>query len=509
MLILLAAIMMAGCDKEKNVEPTLEKVNPASITAVAGGETVKVTLESNTTWSAAITSGEETGWVTIRDGSGEGNGEFSVDIAALEGFGEGRDTSIDIVAGTGDNAKKYTLNINQAGVAATLSVDPSEKSFDSASNSLTVAVTSNGKWTAEVADASGNPWCTLENHAGTGNGAFVINVGDNNDAGTRDVTVKVKMEDAEKEATVAISQTGRTFSEDSILVSPLTMDNEYEVTLEGAWTASSEDTWIDVTAKSGQGAGTLKFKSTANAEDITASRKGTIVVASGMETLTITVTQVPMAVFVKYTVNGVDYELYWSTLLVGEFRKFMTMPDERGYFYQFNRKVAYSPFDPCTPEFSLDPIKEEKTDWQPENDPCPEGWKMPNRMEGVALQTQACTVVEVAQGERGSRAAGYFVSRDGNIEEATIDDMKGCIFFPMTMIRNAKDGALTLPSTTFVADTESSTFWTSSDWHQSLLPGQMGYSVTYGHSKNYGLLAFETQFSKNNGANVRCIKVME
>jgi hypothetical protein len=507
MFFLLAVVMMVGCEK-KEAEATLEKVTPAKIEATAAGDTYKVTLESNTSWTATVTSGKESGWITITDGSGNGNGEFSVKVNELTGFGEGRDTSIDIVAGTGDNTKKYVLNVNQAGTAASVSVDPTSKEFDASANSLTVTVTSNGPWAAQVVDAAGKPWCTLENGTGDGNGEFIIKVADNDGEGTREATVKVAM--SGEEATVTITQTGRTFSEDTILVSPLTIDNEYDVTLEGSWTASSEDSWIDLTTKSGSGAGKLAFRSSANTDDITASRVGTIKVNSGMETLTITVTQIPMAVVVKHTVNGVEFELYWSTLPVGKYREFMPMPDDRGYFYQFNRTVAYSPFDPCTPEFNTEKVVEVKTDWQPENSPCPDGWKIPDRMEGFAMQSKGAKLAFVEAGERGSRTAGYFVTREGDVEEATLYDMKGCVFFPMTMIRWYSSGELSFPSKTyFVEGTECATFWTSTDWHQNLLPGESAYAVTQGFSNGSGLGAFETSFSKTNGCNIRCIKIVE
>lgn len=505
----LAVAFMAGCADEKEMEPTLEKVTPATITTVAAGETIKVTLESNTDWTASVTSGKEAGWVTIEGGSGEGNGEFSVVISAFEGFGEGRDTSIDIVAGIGGNSKKYTLAINQTGIEAALSIDPTSHGFGPHAGAVTVNVTSNGLWTAEVADASSNPWCTLENPEGNGNGGFVINVQENPAEGIRNATVKVTM--GGEEADVTISQTGHVFTEGAALVSPLTMDNEFEISMEGDWTASSEDPWIDVTARSGQGAGTLKFKSLANADDITASRTGTIAVSSRFETLSVSVTQIPMAVYTKHTIGGVEYELYWSTLLLGEKGEFMPMPDERGYLYQFNRMVAYSPFDPCTPEFNIERIKEVDTDWQPENNPCPEGWRMPHRMEAVAIHTLETKVAEVRSGDRDSRCNGFFVSRDeDSLEEATLYDMKGCLFFPAAKIRDARDGAFIIPNSTyFVEDTETATFWTTTEWQQNMLPGQTAFAITYGHTNKYGLSPTETGFSKNNGCPVRCVKDVE
>lgn len=64
-------------------------------------------------------------------------------------------------------------------------------SFDAASNTATVKVTSNTRWTVEVADEGG--WCSVDTYSGLGEGEFTISVKDNLRNEARQGTVTIRM----------------------------------------------------------------------------------------------------------------------------------------------------------------------------------------------------------------------------------------------------------------------------------------------------------------------------
>jgi hypothetical protein len=65
--------------------------------------------------------------------------------------------------------------------------------------------------------------------------------------------------------------------------------------------------------------------------------------------------------------------LYWAVANVDDFGEFAAAPNYLGKYYQFNNKRAYTPEDLPAKE-GYTPLKQ---DWDSQNDPCPEGWRMP------------------------------------------------------------------------------------------------------------------------------------
>lgn len=82
-------------------------------------------------------------------------------------------------------------------------------------------------------------------------------------------------------------------------------------------------------------------------------------------------------------ING----LIWSTKNVGTPGTFATSPDDIGQLYQFNRKVGYpaGPQDDPAPANWPSSYTNDGTNWTTENDPSPEGWRVPTTEEMAAL----------------------------------------------------------------------------------------------------------------------------
>ncbi len=77
--------------------------------------------------------------------------------------------------------------------------------------------------------------------------------------------------------------------------------------------------------------------------------------------------------------------LIWATANVGEPGTFVDSPDEIGMYYQFNRKVGYPSSGPKPDNWPASYVSDGHIDWQPENDPCPEGYRMCTGAEFNAL----------------------------------------------------------------------------------------------------------------------------
>jgi uncharacterized protein (TIGR02145 family) len=85
----------------------------------------------------------------------------------------------------------------------------------------------------------------------------------------------------------------------------------------------------------------------------------------------------------KVEVDGVLINgTVWATRNVDDHRTFAATPESYGKLYQFNRSIAYSTSDPCTPTWNQYPIP---SGLSAANDPCPNGWRIPKLTDADAL----------------------------------------------------------------------------------------------------------------------------
>ncbi|MDR2449067.1 MAG: hypothetical protein LBD52_03820 [Prevotellaceae bacterium] len=75
--------------------------------------------------------------------------------------------------------------------------------------------------------------------------------------------------------------------------------------------------------------------------------------------------------------------LMWAKYNVDEPGTFAATPEALGKFYQFNRKIAYPATGTCT--WTIIEI-DENSDWLVDNNPCPEGWRMPSIQDVTNLR---------------------------------------------------------------------------------------------------------------------------
>ena len=88
------------------------------------------------------------------------------------------------------------------------------------------------------------------------------------------------------------------------------------------------------------------------------------------------------------TINGVT----WASRNVDAFGTFTSAPENPGMFYQWNNPTAW-PVSGVTSGWN---DKYPPDTWNPLNDPCPEGWRMPTNLEFLSLLDQTVVLIETA-----------------------------------------------------------------------------------------------------------------
>ena len=210
------------------------------------------------------------------------------------------------------------------------------------------------------------------------------------------------------------------------------------VTSTGDWTAVPEtgiDDWLEIDVASGSGNGpvTVKLKEIAGGDSEV--RTGTVTFRAGVNSAILTVQH-----GYAQEIGGV----VWAKANVGEPGFFVSSPDDPGMLYQYNSKTAWAA-DGDHAGMILGTAYPVSTSWSAENDPCPEGWRVPTKNELDALVGTKATQVMIGwvePGTSGFSVAGAVLGLDRDLgRTATSSDMKGGIFLPCSGNLNWKSGA--------------------------------------------------------------------
>ena len=127
-------------------------------------------------------------------------------------------------------------------------------------------------------------------------------------------------------------------------------------------------------------------------------------------------------------INGV----VWATCNVDMPGTFASQPNKAGMFYQWNRNIGWSSTDPLVNSnggTTWDDSTPTGNSWEPENDPCPNGWRLPTHAEQESLINSGSFWGEL-DGVSG-RYYGYYGSSS---------DQR--VFFPAAGFRDLYDGNL-------------------------------------------------------------------
>ncbi|MEG0889797.1 MAG: BACON domain-containing protein [Bacteroides sp.] len=216
---------------------------------------------------------------------------------------------------------------------------------------------------------------------------------------------------------------------------------ELKVTGNEAWTAeltnsnSSAANWCRLSETAGTGAKVITI-TVKPSTSFVKLRSVIVNVSTGTKKLKSKVLQETMVLGEdEVLING----LVWSTKNIDAPGTFTSSPDDPGMYYQFNRKIGYPDGpqgDPAPANWPTD-YTNDGNNWLPENDPSPEGWRVPTTAEMVALWAIGATWVFPEQ--TGFKTGGLIIGvPEATAKRATKDNLKqlGCLFLPQSGWRN-------------------------------------------------------------------------
>ena len=98
---------------------------------------------------------------------------------------------------------------------------------------------------------------------------------------------------------------------------------------------------------------------------------------------------VPSIPYVPASLDGIEIAgIRWATRNVDAPGTFAESPESAGMFYQWNRRVGWSATNPLINSnggTTWNTSIPDGTKWERENDPCPEGWRVPTQQELQSL----------------------------------------------------------------------------------------------------------------------------
>lgn len=164
-------------------QPATEKltVSPTSFTSLnADAHTEKVVIQCNSKWTVSGASD----WITLSTSSGEGNGEFSFNIAANDS--EDDRTATLTVRGQNQSTIQ-TITVKQAGAVRNISVSPLTLSAPAVSSVKEITLSGDADWQL----SSNAAWATPDKLSGTGSGSVKITVDANTSNSPRSATITI------------------------------------------------------------------------------------------------------------------------------------------------------------------------------------------------------------------------------------------------------------------------------------------------------------------------------
>lgn len=242
--------------------------------------------------------------------------------------------------------------------------------------------------------------------------------------------------------------------EDFFSVSPIALNvpntgGEVELNVYGrkAWTLDVTETnsasqgWYSIDKTSGSGADVVRINITPSSSLTKHRRLVVTLTGEDGEKLNAVVLQDtqslgPNEVLVSNPKRGVT--LIWSTVNVDAPGTFCSSPDDLGKWYRFNSRTPWNP-DNSNVDYPSTYVNDPSIDsdafilhgWAEENDPCPEGYRIPTAYEAEYLYEMGITWVSADQ--TGYARDGVILGVDPKVASTatkeTIQSLGG-LFFP-------------------------------------------------------------------------------
>lgn len=150
-----------------------------------------------------------------------------------------------------------------------------------------VIIGSNTSWTV----GSLPDWLSVDKASGKGNGSVTFTAEENPNTTARSATVTIAQDGTSVQTTIRVTQKGKTFDVGStvLIFGASASTQRVKVSSDGAWTASTDDSWITVSPSSSTGNATLSV--TVSENDSEEERQGAVIVRVGTTEKRINVVQ--------------------------------------------------------------------------------------------------------------------------------------------------------------------------------------------------------------------------
>lgn len=247
------------------------------------GETKTTDISADVSWTSHVS---DASWLSVSPEKGNA-GTSKIQITALANeSAKSRSGYAYIRIG---NTDKLAIPVYQDGIL--LSCDVEKLDFASGADTKQLTLSTNMGWKVQSVSAS---WISVDPMEGEASDAATINVKvqDNPNVEQRTGTIVLGKEGFSGNLTIKVSQAGKSFGE---LPEALQFENtagsqSVNIVTDGAWDAITDDSWIHLSATSGEGPGTLNISVDANPDN--EARSGQVNVTVGLTTRSISVVQV-------------------------------------------------------------------------------------------------------------------------------------------------------------------------------------------------------------------------
>lgn len=247
------------------------------------GETKTIDFTSDVSWTCHVSNAS---WLSVNPEKGN-MGDAKVQITALANeSAKSRSGYVYVRIG---NTDKLAIPVYQDGIL--LSCDTEKMEFASGAGTKQLTLSTNTGWKVQSVSAS---WISIDPMEGEASDAATVNVKvqDNPNVEQRTGTIVLGKEGFSGNLTIKVSQVGKNFGElpEALQFENTASSQSVNIVTDGAWDAVTDDSWIHLSATSGEGPGTLNISVDANPNN--ESRSGQVVVTVGLTTKIISVVQV-------------------------------------------------------------------------------------------------------------------------------------------------------------------------------------------------------------------------
>ena len=280
LIYIIAALLLVGCseqyDESLGLSPTLTpryvNVTPTSLTYSSSEGSQSLTVTSmQTPWK--MENGID--WVSVSPMSGEASGTVGVNVTENVSGDDARTGIFYLKANVEDWRHETPISVTQAGATPTITLSKTEFDFPGTPTTETVTVSANCSWSI----SSSADWLVATQQGSTISLSATSNESDDYRTATISV-VHTGTTNVTKTITVRQAPASITASTEALVFNNTAGSVDVTITSQANWTASTSESWIEVSPTSGtSGSSTMKVSVSPNTA--TSERTGYVIVSIG------------------------------------------------------------------------------------------------------------------------------------------------------------------------------------------------------------------------------------